>query len=312
MNVKSKLGTRQVLNRYGLVIVIVLVAVAFSVINRLFLLPDNLINIARQMAVTAIVSVGMTFVMISGDIDVGVGGVACLTGMIVSLAMKSGVNMWLALVFGLLVGAMLGAVNGLLVTSFSLPSMVVTLAMMNFANGVASILTGGTAVYGLPDEFLFIGRGSLLFIPSQVIIMAVLAIAGVIVLRKTPFGRHVYAIGGNKEVAKLSGINVKRTRILLYIVSGICAAIGGIILTSRTASGQPNLATTMNMNVITAVAIGGTSLNGGSGTIGGSLLGALLLTMITNGLNVNGIDSFWQLVVSAIVLIITIIAYRND
>ncbi len=312
MNVKSKLGTRQVLNRYGLVIVIVLVAVAFSVINRLFLLPDNLINIARQMAVTAIVSVGMTFVMISGDIDVGVGGVACLTGMIVSLAMKSGVNMWLALVFGLLVGAMLGAVNGLLVTSFSLPSMVVTLAMMNFANGVASILTGGTAVYGLPDEFLFIGRGSLLFIPSQVIIMAVLAVAGVIVLRKTPFGRHVYAIGGNKEVAKLSGINVKRTRILLYIVSGICAAIGGIILTSRTASGQPNLATTMNMNVITAVAIGGTSLNGGSGTIGGSLLGALLLTMITNGLNVNGIDSFWQLVVSAIVLIITIIAYRND
>ncbi|WP_308753470.1 ABC transporter permease [uncultured Anaerotruncus sp.] len=220
--------------------------------------------------------------------------------------------MWLALVFGLLVGAMLGAVNGLLVTSFSLPSMVVTLAMMNFANGVASILTGGTAVYGLPDEFLFIGRGSLLFIPSQVIIMAVLAVAGVIVLRKTPFGRHVYAIGGNKEVAKLSGINVKRTRILLYIVSGICAAIGGIILTSRTASGQPNLATTMNMNVITAVAIGGTSLNGGSGTIGGSLLGALLLTMITNGLNVNGIDSFWQLVVSAIVLIITIIAYRND
>ena len=312
MNVKSKLGTRQVLNRYGLVIVIVLVAVAFSVINRLFLLPDNLINIARQMAVTAIVSVGMTFVMISGDIDVGVGGVACLTGMIVSLAMKSGVNMWLALVFGLLVGAMLGAVNGLLVTSFSLPSMVVTLAMMNFANGVASILTGGTAVYGLPDEFLFIGRGLLLFIPSQVIIMAVLAVAGVIVLRKTPFGRHVYAIGGNKEVAKLSGINVKRTRILLYIVSGICAAIGGIILTSRTASGQPNLATTMNMNVITAVAIGGTSLNGGSGTIGGSLLGALLLTMITNGLNVNGIDSFWQLVVSAIVLIITIIAYRND
>ena len=312
MNVKSKLGTRQVLNRYGLVIVIVLVAVAFSVINRLFLLPDNLINIARQMAVTAIVSVGMTFVMISGDIDVGVGGVACLTGMIVSLAMKSGVNMWLALVFGLLVGAMLGAVNGLLVTSFSLPSMVVTLALMNFANGVASILTGGTAVYGLPDEFLFIGRGSLLFIPSQVIIMAVLAVAGVIVLRKTPFGRHVYAIGGNKEVAKLSGINVKRTRILLYIVSGICAAIGGIILTSRTASGQPNLATTMNMNVITAVAIGGTSLNGGSGTIGGSLLGALLLTMITNGLNVNGIDSFWQLVVSAIVLIITIIAYRND
>lgn len=312
MNIKSKLGTRQVLNRYGLVIVIVLVAVAFSIINSLFLLPDNLINIARQMAVTAIVSVGMTFVMISGDIDVGVGGVACLTGMIVSLAMKSGVNMWLALLFGLLVGAMLGAVNGLLVTSFSLPSMVVTLAMMNFANGVASILTGGTAVYGLPDEFLFIGRGSLLFIPSQVIIMAVLAVAGVIVLRKTPFGRHVYAIGGNKEVAKLSGINVKRTRILLYIVSGICAAIGGIILTSRTASGQPNLATTMNMNVITAVAIGGTSLNGGSGTIGGSLLGALLLTMITNGLNVNGIDSFWQLVVSAIVLIITIIAYRND
>lgn len=312
MNIKSKLGTRQFFNRYGLIAVIVLVAVVFSATNTLFLLPDNLINIARQMAVVAIVSVGMTFVMISGDIDVGVGGVACLTGMIVSLTMKAGVNMWLALLLGLFIGAILGAINGLLVTSFSLPSMVVTLAMMNFANGVASILTGGTAVYGLPDEFLFIGRGSLFFIPTQVIILVVLAVMGIIVLRKTPFGRHVYAIGGNKEVAKLSGINVKRIRILLYIVSGICAAIGGIILTSRTASGQPNLATTMNMNVITAVAIGGTSLNGGSGTIGGSLLGALLLTMITNGLNVNGIDSFWQLVVSAIVLIITIIAYRNE
>ncbi|EHI59051.1 ABC transporter permease [Hungatella hathewayi] len=303
---------RQIINQYGILFVVVLIGIVFTLSNKNFLTTDNVINIFRQMAVTAIVAIGMTFIMITGDIDVGVGGVACLTGIVISLLMSRGISIPLALLAGLLVGAALEFLNGALVTRFALPPMVVTLGTMNLANGIASLLTGGTAVYGLPEGFLVIGRGSFLGVPNQVWLLAVFAIVSTVVLNKTPFGRHVYAIGGNAEVAKLSGIHVKKVKIFLYIVSGICASVGGIILSSRTGSGQPTLAATMNMNVITAVAIGGTSLNGGSGTIWGSIMGALLLTMITNGLNVNGINSYWQLVVSAIVLIITIIVNRND
>lgn len=309
---KKQLNYRELFNKWGILFVVVFVGVLFAISNENFLTASNVVNIFRQMAVTAIVAIGMTFIMISGDIDVGVGGVACLTGMVISILMSNGVSIVVSLIAGLGVGIVLGALNGFLVTQFNLPPMVVTLATMNLANGAASLLTGGTAVYGLPDKFLNIGRGSILGIPNQVWLLVIFAIIASVILNKTPFGRHVYAIGGNSDVAKLSGIHVKKVKIILYIVSGICASIGGIILSSRTGSGQPTLALTMNMNVITAVAIGGTSLNGGSGTIRGSIMGTMMLTMITNGLNVNGINSYWQLVVSAVVLIITIIVNRND
>ncbi|GFI02930.1 ABC transporter permease [Lachnospiraceae bacterium 64-25] len=312
MKVENKINYKKIFSEWGILIVLILVGVTFTFSNENFLTFSNVINIFRQMAVTAIVAIGMTFIMVSGDIDVGVGGVACLTGMVISLLMSKGIGIFPALLAGIVVGILLGALNGFLVTKFNLPPMVVTLATMNLANGIASLLTGGTAVYGLPEGFLKIGRGSILGIPNQVWVLILFAAIASVILNRTPFGRHVYAIGGNKEVAKLAGIHVKKVKIILYIVSGICASVGGIILSSRTGSGQPTLALTMNMNVITAVAIGGTSLNGGSGSIRGSIMGAMLLTMITNGLNVNGINSYWQLVVSAVVLILTIIVNRND
>lgn len=173
---KKQLNYRELFNKWGILFVVVFVGVLFAISNENFLTASNVVNIFRQMAVTAIVAIGMTFIMISGDIDVGVGGVACLTGMVISILMSNGVSIVVSLIAGLGVGIVLGALNGFLVTQFNLPPMVVTLATMNLANGAASLLTGGTAVYGLPDKFLNIGRGSILGIPNQVWLLVIFAI----------------------------------------------------------------------------------------------------------------------------------------
>lgn len=219
----------------------------------------------------------------------------------------------LALLLGAGVGGVLGLCSGMMVSHFHIAPMIATLAIMNLANGAANLTTGGTAVYDLPESFSMLGRGYIAgIIPIQVIIMLGIAAVSYIVLSKTAFGRRVYAIGGNEMVAELSGINVRKNKIIYYILSGICASIAGMIMTSRMGSGQPSMGATWNMDSITAIVIGGTSLNGGSGSITGSVLGTIMMVMITNGLNIVGVNSFWQMVISAMILIITIIVYRND
>ncbi|MEA5117419.1 MAG: ABC transporter permease, partial [Propionicimonas sp.] len=299
-------------SRYGVGLVVVLLCVGFAISSPLFLTGANLMNIAAQASITGIVAIGVTFVMISGEMDISIAGIAPLTGMVVALLMTHGVTMWVAMAVGLCVGLVFGLLNGVLSTVLNLPSVIVTLATMYLGTGLANIMTGGTAIYGLPEEFLLGGRGRILGIPVPLIVLVVVAAIAITVLSSTVFGRHVYAIGGNKTVARLAGVPVTRNKMIYFVISGVCASITAILLSSQVASGQPTTGTSLHFVAITAVVIGGTALFGGKGTIQGSLLGALLLTVLTNGLNLNGISSFWQSVISAIVLIITIVANRND
>ena len=263
-------------------------------------------NIVRQSAVMIIVAMGVTFVMISGELDLSIGGVACLTGMVVSKLLTSGVSIPVAILIGLLLGALLGLFNGILTTKFNLPSMIVTLATMNLANGSASLITGGTAIYNLPQEFEFLGRGFIFGIPAQVVFMVILVIICGIVLSKTLIGRYALAIGGNADVAKLAGISVIKYKLLYFVFCSLCASFAGMILTSRLATGQPNLASNMMMDTLTAVVLGGTAMSGGTGNILGSIVGALLMGMINNGLIMGGLSVSQQKIVRGIIIIIAV------
>ena len=312
-NQLNKMDPKAFFSKFGIVLVMIVLTVIFTSMEPGFISTANIINIIRQASIMIIVACGATFVMVAGGIDVSVGGVACLTGIIVAKLLSIGMPVALALLLGAGVGGVLGLCSGMMVSHFHIAPMIATLAIMNLANGAANLTTGGTAVYNLPESFIMLGRGYIAgIIPLQVIIMLGIAAVSFFVLSKTAFGRRVYAIGGNEMVAELSGINVRKNKIIYYILSGICASIAGMIMTSRMGSGQPSMGATWNMDSITAIVIGGTSLNGGSGSITGSVLGTIMMVMITNGLNIVGVNSFWQMVISAMILIITIIVYRND
>lgn len=308
MNILKKQSVR---SQGGLILVILSLGILFTILNSTFINGGNLMNIVRQASVNIIVVMGVSIIMIAGELDLSVAGVACLTGMIVSKAMVSGVGIPAALLIGLGLGAVIGFLNGFLTTRFNLSSMIITLAVNSACTGFASLVTGGTAVYGLPKNFEFLGRGSILRIPTQVVVMVVIVVLAWILLNKILAGRYALAIGGDNQVSKLAGISVNKYKVIYFVLSGVLAALAGMILTSRLSTGQPNLATNMNMDCITAAVLGGTAMDGGAGSIVGSLLGALLLTIITNGLTINSVDSYWQMVISAAILVITIVARRK-
>lgn len=259
-NQLNKMDPKVFLSKFGIVLVMIVLTVIFTSMEPGFISTANIINIIRQASIMIIVACGATFVMVAGGIDVSVGGVACLTGIIVAKLLSIGMSVALALLLGAGVGGVLGLCSGMMVSHFHIAPMIATLAIMNLANGAANLTTGGTAVYDLPESFSMLGRGYIAgIIPIQVIIMLGIAAVSYIVLSKTAFGRRVYAIGGNEMVAELSGINVRKNKIIYYILSGICASIAGMIMTSRMGSGQPSMGATWNMDSITAIVIGGTS-----------------------------------------------------
>ena len=245
--------------------------------------------------------------MISGNIDVSVGSVACLTSIVACFLMRAGMPMLYALLIAVMLGAILGAIGGIIVAQFDIPPMIATLGIMNFSQGAAYLLTGGTAVYDLPSSFSFFGRGQVGAIPVQVICMILIVIVCHMLLARTKFGRHVYAIGGNARVAELAGINVKKVIVLTYVIGGICTTLAGIMMASRMGSGQPTMGASWSMDNITAIVIGGTSIKGGSGSITRSAMGVILLTMITNGLNTIGLNAYYQMVATAMILLVTVI-----
>ncbi len=301
-----------VTKKYALPIIILVLCVIFTLMNDIFFTSGNLLNIVRQSSIMIIFTVGMTFVMVGGMIDISITGVACVTSMLAAILIEKGVHLPIAIISAMGLGLAFGLLNGILVTKFGLNTMIATLATNNIAGGATLLISGGTAVYALPNEFVFLGRGYIGVIPIQVVIMASLVILGTVVLSKTVFGRRVYAIGGNPQVAKLSGIHVDAYKISYYVICSLCAVLAGLIMTARNATAQPTPSSTTLMDVIAAVVIGGTSMSGGKGGIIGSVLGALLLTIIANGLTINDVSAYWQTVISAGILLITIIMYRKD
>ncbi|AXT73766.1 ABC transporter permease [Vibrio sp. dhg] len=274
--------------------------------NDNFLTSNNLTNIARQVSINAIIAVGMTCAILLGGIDLSVGSVMALSGTVTAGLMVSGLPPELAIFLGLLLGAAFGGVNGFLIAYAKMPAFIVTLATLGVARGLSLIYTGGYPIAGLPKWFSVFGRGDIMGIQTPILIMIITYFLAYIILNHTPFGRHVYAIGGNEEASRLSGIKVSKTVLSVYIISGTTAALAGLILTSRLMSGQPNAGVAFELDAIAAVVLGGASMAGGKGAIIGTLVGAMLLGVLNNGLNLAGISPYVQNVIKGIIILVAI------
>jgi ribose transport system permease protein len=284
-----------------------------SIINPSFLEPLNLLNLLRQVAINALIAYGMTFVILTGGIDLSVGSILALSSALMAGMMVSGIDPILAILIGCLLGALMGMVNGLLITKGKMAPFIATLATMTMFRGLTLVYTDGNPITGLGDSnaFQLFGRGYFLGIPVPAVTMILTFAILWVILHKTPFGRKTYAIGGNEKAALISGIKVPRIKVMIYSLAGLLAALAGAILTSRLNSAQPTAGTSYELDAIAAVVLGGTSLSGGRGLIVGTLIGALIIGTLNNGLNLLGVSSFFQMVVKGVVIIIAVLIDRK-
>lgn len=296
---------RDLYRRYGIVAVLVLLCIVLSFANQYFLTLGNIADILRQTSINGILAVGMTYVVLTSGIDLSVGSILALAG-IVSASLVTGnhaLSPALGLALGLAVGALAGAINGLLVARLSVPPFVATLGMLSAARGVTFIYNDGMPVTDLPDGYLSIGTGSIAGVPVPIIVFAIVVAVFWAVLRYTTYGRYVYAVGGNAKSAKTSGISTGKIIFSVYVIGGLLAGLAGIILAARTTSALPQAGVSYELDAIAAVVIGGTSLSGGTGSLGGTVVGALLIGVINNGLNLLGVSSYYQQVVKGVIIV---------
>lgn len=293
----------------GIIIVLLLLFITLSFTSDVFLTNDNLITVLRQISINVFLALGMTLVIILAGIDLSVGAVVALSGTLtVGLIVSGGLPVPLAILIGLLLGTALGFLNGCIVTQFKLPAFIVTLATMNVAQGIAYLYSGGQSERIRNEAYTSIGTGQLFgFLPLPVLYMFVLIFIFSVLLNKTKFGTYVYAIGGNREAARLSGVPIKKVEIAVYTLTGLLAAFAGIVLSARMYSGQPSVGQGYEMDAIAACVLGGVSMAGGRGRISGTIFGAMVIGVISNGLNLMGVSSFWQLVVKGIIILIAIL-----
>lgn len=298
-----KIDVSRILRSYGILIAFVLISAVMTLLSPVFLTVTNILNIVRQSSIYGIMAVGMTFVILTGGIDLSVGSILAIAGAIAAGSVRAGMGLEVAILAALAVGLGFGLVNGLLITAGRITSFVVTLGMMSIARGLTLIYTQGYPISGFQGGFRFIGAGDLLDIPFPIIVFILTTAAAWVILSQTRLGRYTYAIGGNEETVKLSGINADVYKTIVYMISGITSAISALILTSRLNSAEPVAGTGYELDVIAAVVIGGTSLMGGRGSVWGTLIGALLIGVINNGMNLLGISPYFQLVVKGVIII---------
>jgi ribose transport system permease protein len=277
-----------------------------------FLKLDNLLNIANQIAVIAILAVGMTLVIVTGGIDLSVGSLLALSAVLATLLIRdvagaeraNAAGMLLSCLAAVAACGLLGLASGALITSFDVPPFIVTLGMMLVASGLAFLVAEGQSVYQVPDSFVWLGRGAdLMGLPNAVVLTALLYLAAHVLMTRMVLGRYLYAVGGNAEAARLSGLPVKRVLMLAYAISGALAGLGGVVMASQLKSGSPTYGQMYELYVIAAVVVGGTSLSGGEGKVLGTLVGALLIAVIQNGMNLTGVESYTQKVVLGLVIL---------
>lgn len=301
--------------QFGTLIGLILVTAVFWILSPYFLTLTNLLNIAEQTSINAIIAVGMTFVIISAGIDLSVGSIAALSGVVMAGFLVDGQSEPLAIAIGLGVGACCGIANGLFISYGRLPAFIATLGMMSVARGAALFYTDGRPVSGFSPGFRFLATGELLYIPAPVVIMAVIYVIAAFVLNKTKLGRYTYAIGGNEEAATLSGINTQLMKTVIYGISGLLSAFAAVLLTARLNSAQPIAGMMYELDAIAAVVIGGSSLMGGEGKLSGTLIGAFIMGILRNGLNLLGMSSFTQQIIIGSVIILAVLvdtALRKD
>jgi len=309
---------KSTLLKFQSLIALFLMCVVLSILSDKFLTVDNAWNVMRQISVNICISVGMTLVILTAGIDLSVGSILALCGAVTAGLLKNGIeipgiNLFVgftmlgAILVGLIVGAVLGYFSGWSITKFKVPPFVATLAMLTIARGLTMLWTKGFPITGLGDNFAFIGTGWFLGIPMPVWISAFIVLIAVIITRKTKLGRYIYAVGGNESASRLSGLNIKKIKIIVYSISGVLAAVGGIMVTSRLDSAQPNAGTSYELDSIAAVVIGGTSLSGGRGSVMGTVLGALIIGVLNNGLVLLNVSPFWQQFIKGLVILIAVI-----
>lgn len=289
------------------IVIVILLSVVMSIISPNFLTSRNLMNVLRQVCVSTITAVGFCMILGSNHIDLSLGSTVAMTGVIMGLLMRAGCPIILAIFVGLVVGAAIGAINATIITVFKLPPFIVTMAMQQVLRGATYLITGMLPVTDLPAGFVWFGQGYIGGVPVPVYIMLIMVAAVWVIVNRTKFGRYLLAIGGNADAAYVSGINVNRVRLGVFVANSMCAVVASVVLTARSASAQPSAGLTMEMDAIAASVIGGTSMNGGSVNVVGAFFGALIVGIVNNGLNLLGIDSNWQTVSKGLLILVAVI-----
>ena len=291
-------------NNVGILSVLVLLCVIVSIATSKFLKPNNLISVLRQISINTYIALGMTLIIILGHIDLSVGAIVAMSGTLtVGFIVTQGLPIPVAILLGILLGMAAGMISGMIVTYFRVPAFIITMAMMNVCSGVAYVYSGGQATRINDDFFSAIGTGYLFnTIPLPVVYMIILIIVISFLLGKTKFGTYIYAIGGNREAARLSGVPIKKVEIAVFTISGVLSAFAGLVLCSRMYSGQPSVGSGYELDAIAACVLGGTSMSGGKGRISGTIFGAMVIGVISNGLNLIGVSSYWQLIVKGLII----------
>lgn len=281
--------------------------VIFPTTRNTFLTAKNVFNILRQNASNLFLATGMTMVIILGGIELSVGSVIALSGVIAaSCVVNLGLPEIVAFLAAIGVGAIVGMANGFVICKTDIPPFIVTLASMNITKGIALVITGGSPIRCMTDAFKFPGAGYVGPIPTPVILMLIVFVIAILIVNRTQLGRHIYAVGGNAQAAKFSGINVQKVKFIVYTYTGIMAGIAGVVIASRLYSGQPTAGDGAEMDAIASVVVGGTSMSGGSGRLGGTLIGVLIIGVLNNGLNLMGVDSNWQYIVKGLVILLAV------
>lgn len=309
---------KQNVQKFQSLIALVVLCIVLTVLSDKFFTSANILNVLRQVAVNTCIATGMTLIVLTGGIDLSVGSVLALCGAIAAGLLKNGIQIPSAdlyigftsmgvLIAALLVGALLGLINGITITRFKVPPFVATLAMLTIARGLTMLYTEGHPISNLGQNFASFGSGTFIGIPVPVWIAAIVVVFAAFITKETRLGRYIYAIGGNETAAKFSGIRINRVKLIVYSLGAALAALGGIIVTSRLDSAQPNAGVSYELDAIAAVVIGGTSLNGGKGSVWGTVIGAIIIGVLNNGLVLLNVSPFWQQVVKGGVILVAVI-----
>lgn len=299
---------RKFFKTYSIAIIFIAICIVFSVLNEFFLTWGNWYNILRQASINGILAIGATFVILTKGIDLSVGSVAALAGVFAGSLVTASNDMGVpvAILCGIGAGVGAGLVNGTLICRFSVPPFVATLGMLSVARGLTFIYSDGQPIPNLSESFRYLGSGEIAGIPLPVVVLAGVFLVGWVILTFTPYGRYVYAVGGNERAARVSGVPIKRVVTFAYVIAGVLAALGGLILAARTTAALPQAGVSYELDAIAAVVIGGTSLAGGRGTLVGTLFGALIIGTINNGLDILGVSSYYQQVIKGCIIVISV------
>lgn len=305
---------QQFYKKYGVVFILVVEIIFFSFAHKNFLTLNNFLSVGRQISFIGIAAIGMTMVLIIGGIDISVGSMLAFAGVFsTKILVDLGLPLWLSILITLIVGALFGTINGFSCAVLHIPALISTLAMQTILKGIAFLLTNALPVKGMTKQFKYLGQGYLFgFFPIPLLVMLIMFALGMWILNRTSFGRRLYAVGGNPEAARLSGINTKKVMILTYAICGMFAALSGILMAGRLGSGQPSIGADHPMDVLTAAVLGGISVNGGKGNIVNVLFGAFIMGILSNGMVMLGINEYWQWVLKGIVLLLAVTLSNLD